>query len=74
MFTCTVSSGVRCLGHITNGVILYIYIYLSKLKSGERLTPPKANVCDEHVYGAMRACGARYMRAVTHAVRDIRAQ
>ena len=37
---------------------------LSKLKSGERLTPPKANVCDEHVYGAMRACGARVRCAI----------
>ena len=65
----------------------YIYIYLSKLKSGERLTPPKANVCGERCARAVRACGARvrcaravracgarYMRAVTHAVRDTRAQ
>ena len=45
-------------------VSFYIYIYLSKLKSGERLTPPKANVCGEHVYGAMRACGARVRCAI----------
>ena len=43
---------------------IYIYIYLSKLKSGERLTPPKANVCGEHVSGAMRACGARVRSAI----------
>ena len=49
-------------------------IYLSKLKSGERLTPPKANVCGERCARAVRACGARYMRAVMHAVRDTRAQ
>ena len=44
--------------------MFYIYIYLSKLKSGERLTPPKANVCGEHVCGAMRACGARVRCAI----------
>ena len=49
-------------------------IYLSKLKSGERLTPPKANVCGERCARAVHACGARYMRAVMHAVRDTRAQ
>ena len=51
---------------------IYIYIYLSKLKSGERLTPPKANVCGERCARAVRACGARVRCA--RAVRDICAQ
>ena len=47
-------------------------IILSKLKSGERLTPPKANVCGERCARAVRACGARVRCA--RAVRDICAQ
>ena len=43
---------------------IYIYIYLSKLKSGERLTPPKANVCGERCASAVRACGARVRCAI----------
>ena len=39
-------------------------IYLSKLKSGERLTPPKANVCGERCARAVRACGVRVRCAI----------
>ena len=42
----------------------YVGLILSKLKSGECLTPPKANVCGERCARAVRACGARVRCAI----------